>query len=205
MVAYFPSRRKPVSLAKINRGLISSRTSGPSPSLSKTPGRNGSIETSACGMRRKMNSLPGESLRSTQMDDFPLIKTSGLGEWPGWTRSTLNTFAPLSARRRPVNGPGASPANSSTRMLSRTRILIAEASFDFGEQVIELSDATKDRIYKAESLFKKVSDSNNNIVILHIHSMIGDLIYRPVRETLHHLRFKFRAPPFSQTTCTLFW
>lgn len=84
------------------------KTSGPRPSLSITPGRNGSITISADDISFLSMSRPTGIFESIAMDLLPRLRMSteieeGL--------STRTTEAPLSARTRPANGPGASPAN----------------------------------------------------------------------------------------------
>lgn len=96
-------------------GLSLRRTSGPRPSFSSTPGRNGSITTSACGMRALIKETPDGDFRSTAMEDLCRVRRSPVGGGRldalgvcvkfGIERSIRRTEAPLSARRRPAKGP----------------------------------------------------------------------------------------------------
>jgi len=142
MSLYFPSLLKPVIRANIILGFMLCKTSGPRPTLSRTPGRKGSIITSAWETSFLMKSCPEGDFRSTAIEDLWRVRRSDAG-WGnlenlvcvllGTARSTRRTEAPLSARRSPAKGPvghqhkciiciardkrpGASPANSITRM-----------------------------------------------------------------------------------------
>ena len=104
----------PTILAYIKRSfnpfvsLFPRKTSGPSPSRSSTPGRNGSMTMSAVEISFLRTFCPPSVLRLIAIEYFPRDKMS-LEEVTGL--STRITSDPLSARIRPVNGPGAKPAN----------------------------------------------------------------------------------------------
>jgi hypothetical protein len=81
---------------------------GSRPSRSKTPGRKGSISTSAWGRRERSSDRPAGDLRETEMDVLWRVRLSGDGggggvvvevleevEWAlGWGRSIRRTLAP---------------------------------------------------------------------------------------------------------------
>ena len=90
------------------RLLSPKNSSGPRPNRSNTPGLNGSMRTSAMEIISSRSFLPFASLESTMMDRLPRQRTSFEA---AEGRSTRVTEAPLSARIRPANGPGARPAN----------------------------------------------------------------------------------------------
>ena len=145
MSLYLPSRLKPVIRPIMILGLRPSKTSGPSPNFSKTPGRKGSMTTSAWGTKDFINAIPEADFKSTATEDLWRVMRSFVGGggfdgvfvWVtlGIARSIRRTDAPLSASRRPANGPewlgqyewscelrggrsspGARPANSRTRI-----------------------------------------------------------------------------------------
>ena len=92
--------------------------SGPRPMRSITPGRNGSMSTSARAMRRAATSTPRALFMSSAMERLFRHSRSPAGaafvELPrefGGIRSMRVTDAPKSARMSPAKGPGARPAN----------------------------------------------------------------------------------------------
>lgn len=101
----------PESLAYISLSLSPSfkKTSGPRPSFSRTPGRKGSINTSAFLISSFSIFSPSGFFRSTAIERFPLLNISVEISWSA--RSIRTTVAPQSASVSPANGPGASPAN----------------------------------------------------------------------------------------------
>lgn len=103
--------------AIIRRGFMAWSVAGERESFSRTPGRKGSIRMSVCGRRDLMRVRPEGDFRSMLMEDLYRVKRSvvggGVGEEDGeecvmlgMDRSTRNTEAPASARRRPAKGPG---------------------------------------------------------------------------------------------------
>jgi hypothetical protein len=114
-----PSLRKPVSRATISLSFLFLNPSGPSPTLSRTPGRNGSIKTSAV-LRSFSNTAFDEGhLMSICIDRFLRQRMSKL-DCPGLSIRT--TSAPKSARSIPVAQKrkgeeiGARPASSSINL-----------------------------------------------------------------------------------------
>jgi hypothetical protein len=113
MSLYLPSRLNPVILPTIILGLTFCKTSGPNPNFSKTPGRNGSITTSACLTKLLTSSTPALDFRFAAIEVLWRVRGSvggggGLLECValGIARSIRRTEAPLSARSRPAKGPG---------------------------------------------------------------------------------------------------
>mmetsp|Transcript_30547 Transcript_30547/g.48916 ORF Transcript_30547/g.48916 Transcript_30547/m.48916 type:complete len:202 (+) Transcript_30547:1364-1969(+) len=113
-----PPCPKPVIRAYMSLGFSAQRTSGPRPSRSITPGRNGSMITSAFEASLFRVCFPSCSFKLSAIDRFPLESVSILiPTVPSLLqRSIRTTSAPKSARTRPAKGAGASPAISSTLM-----------------------------------------------------------------------------------------
>lgn len=79
MSLYFPSLRNPVMRPRIALGFRASRTSGPKPSFSRTPGRKGSIMMSMCGTKDLTNSTPEGDFKSTAIEDLCRVRRSEVG------------------------------------------------------------------------------------------------------------------------------
>ena len=86
-----------------------------------TPGRNGSMRTSAREHSRLATSAPLGFLRSMTMDRLPRARISTVAVCI--SLSTRVTVAPKSARIIPAYGTGASPAISTTLIPARAAIL----------------------------------------------------------------------------------
>ena len=92
MSLYLPSRRKPVKRTTISFGFCLRKVvSGSRPSFSRTPGRKGSMRTSAVEVRERRSCLEVGFLRSSAMEDLSLVRRSVVGG-PG--RSMRRTEAP---------------------------------------------------------------------------------------------------------------
>ena len=77
------------------------KISGPSPSLSRTPCRKGSMRTSASAISFFASCTPSRILRFTAIDRFPRANRSG---WVAWSSLSIRvTDAPQSARNSPVS------------------------------------------------------------------------------------------------------
>ena len=88
-------------------------TSGPSPSLSITPGLKPSNTASALSINLRTISTPSSDLRSTAIDFLPLLAGSSREPVPATEAlSTRITSAPRSAKIIPQKGPGPIPAIS---------------------------------------------------------------------------------------------
>lgn len=98
--------------ATINLGLSRSRKFGSRPAFSRTPGLNGSMRMSTCGISVLIRARPAGDFRFTDMELLRLVSWSGVEGGgsevcaAGWARSMRRTVAPKSARRRPAKGPG---------------------------------------------------------------------------------------------------
>src|SRR5215471_18990285 len=116
--AYGPSWPHPVMRPYTSFGFRARHASGPMPSRSATPGRNPSINASACSTMRSTVSTPSDCLRLTPIERRPRLSTSiHPGSKPrstDWARSTRTTSAPRSDSSIAANGPGPIPAISTT-------------------------------------------------------------------------------------------
>lgn len=92
-----PSRLNPVNLAMINPGLFFMRITGSNPSLSNTPGRKGSMRTSALHSPSKLFPL----FRQVEIFDFEHLQLAFVQDFEvevgllfGAVRSVLRTWTP---------------------------------------------------------------------------------------------------------------
>ena len=115
-----PSWPQPVIRATTMRGLRSSRTSGPRPRRSSTPGRYGSTRTSAPSASRSATSRSAPSLRSRAIERRPRLssvrRAASRSAPLSAGRSTRTTSAPRSASNITPCCDGPRPASSTTRM-----------------------------------------------------------------------------------------
>src|SRR5829696_8910693 len=120
LAASGPVCPQPVIRPYTRAGFRASRSSGPSPRRSITPGRNPSSSTSARCTSARTTSRSAGSFRSRAMDRLPRSSSDVAPSAPmrpprAPRRSIRTTSAPRSASSIPQNGAGPSPANSTTR------------------------------------------------------------------------------------------